>query len=129
MSGVKSIVALALLCTLGCTLLVCACALTAFNWWPAFVIIFYLLTPFPIYLCKRSMLNDYQSSDNSNIVDGGCFVLSVIVVSAFGLPVVLARSLIIRYESMALVLAANIVIYLTMLIYYKTARSDSQLLY
>ncbi|KAI0981135.1 hypothetical protein GJ496_010278 [Pomphorhynchus laevis] len=128
MNRLKSILLLALLCAIGSTLLLCACLLPKFNWWPIVVVLFYLLVQIPIHVCKTSNLQDYNPSSigqHANVSECACFCMSVLVVSAFGYPVILARSSVIKYESMALVLAANVVIYLTIFVFYSMDQSDS----
>jgi hypothetical protein len=63
------------------------------NWWPTFVIIFYVLAPFPIAIGRRCTSdNSYSMRDSSPCSDLMWFITSVIVVSAFGLPAVLCRA-------------------------------------
>jgi hypothetical protein len=63
------------------------------NWWPTFVIIFYVLSPIPLSIARRcSSSNVYGASDKSPCSDIMWFITSVIVVSAFGLPAILFRA-------------------------------------
>lgn len=57
------------------------------NWWPFFVIVFYFLAPIPMILAKR-----YTDSNEGNAMDCALFFTMGIVISAFGLPIILARS-------------------------------------
>ena len=59
------------------------------NWWPFFMLAFYLLAPFPIILSRR--YSDDSGASNP-CKEMAIFITAAIVVSAFGLPIVLARS-------------------------------------
>ena len=67
------------------------------DWWPTFVIIFYVLAPIPITIGRRcSSDNSYSIRDSSPCSDLMWFITSVIVISAFGLPAVLCRAAVVR---------------------------------
>lgn len=61
------------------------------NWWPTFVIIFYVISPIPIAIGRRCAPDSYSMRDTSPCADLMWFITSVIVVSAFGLPAVMHR--------------------------------------
>merc|ERR1712076_11468 len=87
---VKSLVALAFSGSIGLLFLFLACALPQFNnWYPFTVVIFYLLSPLPTLIAKRSA--DDSSSSNP-CRELAWFLTTGIVVSAFALPIVLARA-------------------------------------
>ena len=59
------------------------------NYWPLFVIVFYILAPVPMLIAKRFS----ETVENSSLViETAVFITAGIVVSAYGLPLVLARS-------------------------------------
>nr|CAG4645947.1 EOG090X0J87 [Lynceus sp. MCZ IZ 141354] len=98
------------------TFLVLACALPQFqNWWPFFVIAFYLLAPLPTVIARRCT----EDSGSSPSKEFGLFLTTGLVISAFALPLVLARSpsnaAVIAWGAAGLVTAANIVVFLTIL--------------
>jgi hypothetical protein len=63
------------------------------NWWPLFVIIFYVLCPIPLAIGRRCTSDSgYGTSDSSPCTDLMWFITSVLVVSAFGLPAILYRA-------------------------------------
>jgi len=83
-------VALAFSGSIGLLFLFLACALPQFNnWYPFTVVIFYLLSPLPTLIAKRSA--DDSSSSNP-CRELAWFLTTGIVVSAFALPIVLARA-------------------------------------
>jgi len=55
------------------------------------------------------------------------FITSVIVVSSFGLPAVMCRVGVIAIGSMSFIMAANVVIFTTIMIYFMTFGSDDSL--
>nr|CAG4638859.1 EOG090X0J87 [Cyclestheria hislopi] len=117
MAGIRALIGLAFTGSIGMTFLVLACALPQYNnWWPFFVIIFYLLAPFPTVISRR--YSDDSGSSNP-CYEIAIFITSCIVVSAFGLPIVLARSPaivpVIQWGAAGFVIAANAVVFLTIL--------------
>ena len=90
MAGVKHLVALALSGSLGLLLLFLACALPQFNnWIPFTVVVFHLASPLPSLLARRHGDSSPGSSPGKEIA---WFLTTGIVVSAFALPIVLARA-------------------------------------
>src|SRR6266487_4579360 len=90
MAGIKTLVALAFSGSLGMTLVILACALPSYdNWWPFAITIFYFLSPLPTMLARRYQ-EDVGSSNACKEL--ALFLTAGIVISAFGLPIVLARS-------------------------------------
>ena len=90
MAGVKPLVGLAFTGSIGLLFLFLACALPQFdNWIPFTVIIFYLMAPIPTLFAKRRAEN---ASGSSPFQEFAWFLTTGIVVSAFALPVVLARA-------------------------------------
>uniref|UniRef100_A0A9L0RAV8 Leptin receptor gene-related protein n=1 Tax=Equus caballus TaxID=9796 RepID=A0A9L0RAV8_HORSE len=90
MAGVKALVALSFSGAIGLTFLMLGCALEDYGvYWPLFVLIFYVISPIPHFIAKRA-------TDDSDAASSACrelayFFTTGIVVSAFGLPIILAR--------------------------------------
>ena len=59
------------------------------NWWPLFVLIFYALCPVPMMLANRFQ-DTVEAS--SALIETCIFLTAGVVVSAFGLPIVLAHT-------------------------------------
>jgi len=90
MAGIRALVGLAFSGSIGMTFLVLACALPQFNnWWPFFLLAFYLIAPFPTIISRK--YGD-GTGNSTPCQEMAVFLTSVIVVSAFGLPIVLARA-------------------------------------
>lgn len=128
------LVGLAFSGSIGMTLVILGCALPGYgNWWPFFVTLFYVLSPIPTVLARRYQ-DDVGSSNACKEL--ALFITTGIVISAFGLPLVLARSggpvvspisfsltvvntltiyQQIHWGSCLLTLAGNVVVFLTIL--------------
>ncbi|CAG5122588.1 unnamed protein product [Candidula unifasciata] len=117
------LIGLAFACALGVTFLVLACALPEYNnWWPMFVLFFYVLSPLPTIVARR-LSNGYDSS-SSACIELCIFLTTGIVVSSIGLPIVLAHVAVIKWGACALVISGNVVVFLTILGYFKVFGND-----
>jgi len=127
MAGLKALVTLAFFGSVGMTLLVVGCALYD-NWWPFFVVIFYLLSPIPMLLSRRYSASGMGPSNPCQEL--AVFLTMGIVVSAFGLPIILARSpggsdkKVIDLAAMWYVLGGNIIVFLTIVGFFITFGSE-----
>ncbi|TGZ74815.1 hypothetical protein CRM22_000735 [Opisthorchis felineus] len=105
MRGVQILVLVALAGACSFTFLLLACALPQYAvWWPMFVLIFYILTPIPVFIAR--------SQSEANTVRDICAFLTVILIfSAYALPILLARAPLgspaIQWGACALTLTAN----------------------
>ncbi|XP_071952435.1 leptin receptor gene-related protein-like [Antedon mediterranea] len=120
MAGLRSLILLSFSASIGLLLVVLACALQAFgSWWPMFVLVFYLLSPMPMWISQRLTESDYGSGGPSNALHEICLFLTTgIVVSAYALPFVLAHSGVIKWGAMAMVLFGNTWCFLTILAFF-----------
>uniref|UniRef100_A0A0B7AZN6 Leptin receptor overlapping transcript-like 1 n=1 Tax=Arion vulgaris TaxID=1028688 RepID=A0A0B7AZN6_9EUPU len=87
-----------------------------------FVLFFYFLSPLPTVVAKR-LSNSYDSS-SSACIELCIFLTTGIVISSIGLPIVLAHVEVIKWGACALVISGNIVVFLTILGYFKVFASD-----
>ncbi|XP_028328326.1 leptin receptor gene-related protein-like [Gouania willdenowi] len=114
MAGIKALVGLSFSGAIGLTFLLLSCALEDYQkYWPLFVLIFYVLSPIPIFIARR--VSDDTDASSSACRELAYFLTTGIVVSAFGLPIVLAHTTIIKWGACGLVLTGNAVIFLTIL--------------
>ncbi|RMC08784.1 hypothetical protein DUI87_15035 [Hirundo rustica rustica] len=112
--AVAALVALSFSGAIGLTFLMLGCALEYYGvYWPLFVLIFYFLCPIPHFIAKR--VGDDSDAASSACRELAYFFTTGIVVSAFGLPIILARVEAIKWGACGLVLAGNAVIFLTIL--------------
>lgn len=131
MGTIGGIIGMSFAASIGILLVVLGCALHEFQtpkgpWWILFNLFFYVLAPIPALISRR-VGSDFSSfSGNSNLVSEiALFMTSGIVISAFGLPIVLARAHIIKYGAMALVMTGNLFIFCTILAFFTVFdRSD-----
>ncbi|VDI47210.1 leptin receptor gene-related protein-like [Mytilus galloprovincialis] len=115
MEPIVALIAMAFAAAVGVTFLVLGCALYD-NWWPMFVLIFYFLSPLPTVISRR--MSDSLDTASSACVELAIFLTSGIVISAIGLPLVLAHVNTIDWGACALVLAGDLVVFLTILGYF-----------
>ncbi|KPM10270.1 transitional endoplasmic reticulum ATPase TER94-like protein [Sarcoptes scabiei] len=120
MAGLKGkLVFLAFLGSVGMTLIILSCASPAFGsvWWPFFVVIFYVISPLPVLIANRYLEN--TNTNTTTAKDVALFITAVIVISAYGLPIILARAppdhpTIVTWACI-LALMGNTVVFLTIL--------------
>merc|ERR1711915_150607 len=97
--------------------LVLACALYDNNWWPLFVLMFYFLAPVPLVCSRRVGDSGGMGGSSNGCLDFARFITVCIVVSAYALPIVLAKapalSPVIQTGACWLVMAGNTVTFLT----------------
>ncbi|XP_057297956.1 leptin receptor gene-related protein-like [Hydractinia symbiolongicarpus] len=132
MGTLGAIVGMSFLCAIGILMVVLGCALDEFKtergpWWIMFNLFFYILAPIPALIVRR-VGSDFSSfSGTSNLVaEIALFFTAGIVVSAFGLPIVLARAGIIKYGAMGLVMTGNFFIFLTILLFFTVFQAEDE---
>ncbi|XP_063540446.1 leptin receptor gene-related protein [Cydia strobilella] len=114
MAGVKGLIALAFAGSIGMTMVILACALPKYGlWWPFFVVLFYVLCPIPTMIARRH--TDSTAGGNSPCMETAVFLTMGLIVSSFGLPIVLAHVGTIAAGACYLTLAGNVIVYLTIL--------------
>ncbi|XP_002740999.1 leptin receptor gene-related protein-like [Saccoglossus kowalevskii] len=108
----------------GLTLVVLGCALKPYGeWWPMFVLFFYVLSPIPTVIARR-YAPDLSSGASSACIEYSIFFTTGIVVSAYGLPLVLAHTEAIKWGAAGLTLAGNTVSFFTILAYFIIFNQD-----
>uniref|UniRef100_A0A3Q2HPK7 Leptin receptor overlapping transcript-like 1 n=1 Tax=Equus caballus TaxID=9796 RepID=A0A3Q2HPK7_HORSE len=91
MAGIKALISLSFGGAIGLMFLMLGCALPIYNqYWPLFVLFFYILSPIP-YCIARRLVDDTDAMSNA-CKELAIFLTTGIVVSAFGLPIVFARA-------------------------------------
>lgn len=129
MAGLKELVVLAFMGSIGLTVLLVGCATPSLGgvWWPFFVVIFYIAAPIPVLFANR--YNDESTSQSTTFKDVALFLTSGIVISAYGLPIILARSPVneplIQTGACALVLMGNSIVFLTILGFFYSFNNEN----
>lgn len=123
MAGIKALVALAFAGSIGMTFVILACALPQYAvWWPFFVVLLYLLAPVPTLIARRYA--EDSGGSGGPCLEFSIFITMGFIVSAFALPIVLARSPaehpVIQMGACYLTLAGNVVVFLTLLGFFLT---------
>ncbi|THD28671.1 Leptin receptor overlapping transcript [Fasciola hepatica] len=123
MSVIRIVVLVALAGTCSFTFLLLACALPQYGvWWPMFVLIFYLLTPIPVMICATREIEPAAK-------DLCTFITTVLIFSAYALPILLARAPYsapaIKWGACALTVTANTFMFATIFwVIYLTSKDD-----
>jgi len=114
MAGIKTLVGLSFAAAMGLMFLFLGCALPGYEkWWPLFILFFYVLSPIP-YIMSRRYADSYNLDSSSNAcAETSIFVTCILVISAFGLPVVLAHTQAIAWGACALVFTGNLIMFAT----------------
>lgn len=115
-STISGIIGLSFSFSVGVLLLSLGCAIYH-NWWPAFVVLFYILAPIPYSLAKRYSEASYSTNSNCAL-EVALFLTSVLVISAYGLVLVLAHHQTIEKGATWLILGADTVMFSTILAYF-----------
>ncbi|KAJ2778894.1 Vacuolar protein sorting-associated protein 55 [Coemansia javaensis] len=100
----------------GFLLSILSCALYG-NWWPLLVVATYALAPAPNAIFGQYVSADPLADASSSVADFGRFLTAVLVVSGFGLPVVLAHAEIITSTAMTMSIVGGVLVYGTIIAY------------
>lgn len=87
------------------------------------MLLFYVAAPIPTVISKR------QNSDNSSCLEFAIFITVGIILSSFGLPIVLAHAEAIKWGACILTLCGNVVVYATILGYFLAVQVSFRIKY
>ncbi|KAF9454510.1 vacuolar protein sorting 55 superfamily protein [Macrolepiota fuliginosa MF-IS2] len=116
-AGLRTVILLSFVLAVGFLLIILSCALWS-NWLPLLVALTFVLAPLPNAVfshCGSDEFSSYESSGGP--VDLGRFLTSLIVVTGFALPIVLAHSGIIDSKASIMSIAGGGLVYGTILAY------------
>ncbi|KAI9100665.1 vacuolar protein sorting 55 [Phlyctochytrium arcticum] len=119
MAGMKTIISLAFLLAIGILFVILSCAQYG-SWLPLLVILVFVLAPLPNLICGRvdgggDIWSD--GGDRRGIAETGTFITSFLVISGFGIPMVLAHAGKIQEMAMAMSVTGGLMVYGTILGY------------
>jgi len=108
----------------GFLLIILSCALWS-NWFPLLVALIFVLAPLPNALFSHCGSDEFAASyENSGPIDFGRFITSIVVVSGFALPIVLAHSGIIHPNASAMSIVGGGLVYGTIQAYAAAFKQD-----
>ncbi|KAJ2097297.1 Vacuolar protein sorting-associated protein 55, partial [Coemansia sp. S142-1] len=85
----------------------------------------YAFAPLPNAIFGRYVSSDPLADVSSSVADFGRFLTSILVVSGFGLPLVLAHSGIIAVPAMVMSIGGGLLVYGTIIVYSTLFRAQS----
>ncbi|KZT26444.1 vacuolar protein sorting 55 [Neolentinus lepideus HHB14362 ss-1] len=123
-AGLKTVILLSFVLAVGFLLIILSCALWA-NWLPLLVALTFVLAPLPNALFGRFNADDFSAEyEGSGAADVGRFLTSMVVVTGFALPIVLAHSEVIRPAACVMSIIGGGLVYGTILAYSAAFRQD-----
>jgi len=113
-----AVILLSFVLAVGFLLIILSCALWA-NWLPLLVALTFVLAPLPNALFAHCGGDDFSTTgdEGSGAVDLGRFITSIVVVTGFALPLVLAHSDVIRPGACVMSIVGGGLVYGTILAY------------
>ncbi|KAJ3489075.1 hypothetical protein NLI96_g2385 [Meripilus lineatus] len=122
-AGIKTVILLSFVLAVGFLMIILSCALWS-NWLPLLVAFTFVLAPLPNAIFSRCGSDDFSTEEGSGPVDLGRFITSIIVVTGFALPLVLAHSEVIAPTACGMSIVGGSLVYGTILAYTRTFRQD-----
>ncbi|QRW27623.1 vacuolar protein sorting 55 superfamily protein [Rhizoctonia solani] len=124
-AGLKTVILLAFVLAVGFLLIILSCALWN-NWLP--LLRYYSSCPLPNAIFSHCGSEDFTDYDGNNAaVDIGRFLTSIIVITAFALPLVLAHADVIKPTACGMAIVGGALVYGTILSYtavFKTGEDE-----
>lgn len=103
---------LSIICTMGVTFLLLGCVLPN-SYWPLFVLLFYLFLPIPILVASSCDQYGDQTSANELAI----FITAMLLVSTFGLLIVIYQKGLIKGQGFSFALVGNVIFICTAIVY------------
>ncbi|KAF5365632.1 hypothetical protein D9758_003324 [Tetrapyrgos nigripes] len=124
-AGLKTVILLSFVLAVGFLLIILSCALWH-NWLPLLVALIFVLAPLPNALFAHCGSDDFASYENPGPVDLGRFITSMIVVTGFALPIVLAHSGVINTGACVMSIVGGGLVYGTILAYSTAFKQEEE---
>ncbi|EDR14304.1 uncharacterized protein LACBIDRAFT_181878 [Laccaria bicolor S238N-H82] len=116
-AGLRTVILLSFVLALGFLLIILSCALWQ-NWLPLLVALTFVLAPLPNALFSHCGADEFAADyGDSGALDVGRFITSMIVVTGFALPTVLAHANVIDPKACVMSVAGGGLVYGTILAY------------
>ncbi|EJD06036.1 vacuolar protein sorting 55 [Fomitiporia mediterranea MF3/22] len=124
-AGLKTVILLSFVLAVGFLLIILSCALFK-NWLPLLVALTFVVAPLPNAIFAHCGSDDFSTDgEASGPVDLGRFITSMIVVTGFALPLILAHSEIIHPAACVMSIIGGGLVYGTILAYTATFSQEA----
>ncbi|KAG8967945.1 Vacuolar protein sorting-associated protein 55 [Tulasnella sp. 419] len=124
-AGLKTVILLSFVLAVGFLLIILSCALWS-NWLPLLVALTFVIAPLPNAIFAHCGGDDLSSEYEGNpAVDVGRFITSIIVVTGFALPLVLAHAEVIKPTASVMSIVGGGLVYGTILAYSQVFKQDA----
>lgn len=97
---------------MGVTFLLLGCVLPN-SYWPMFILLFYLFLPIPILIANSCD----QYGDQTGANELAIFITAILLVSTFGLLIVIYQKGLIKSQGFSFALAGNVIFICTAIVY------------
>jgi len=125
-AGLKTVILLSFVLAVGFLLIILSCALWA-NWLPLLVALLFVLAPLPNAVFAHCGHDDFSSDyEGSAPIDLGRFITSIIVVTGFALPLVLAHAEIIKQMASIMAIVGGALVYGTIMAYSNVFKEETE---
>ncbi|KAJ8078799.1 Vacuolar protein sorting-associated protein 55 [Marasmius tenuissimus] len=125
-AGLKTVILLSFVLAVGFLLIILSCALWQ-NWLPLLVALTFVIAPLPNALFSHCGADDFSGAyESAGPVDIGRFLTSVIVVTGFAFPVVLAHAGVIHTTACVMSIVGGGLVYGTILAYTAAFRQEEE---
>ncbi|KAK0450916.1 related to VPS55-protein involved in late endosome to vacuole trafficking [Armillaria ostoyae] len=124
-AGLKTVILLSFVLAVGFLLIILSCALWH-NWLPLLVALTFVLAPLPNAVFSHCGSDEFSSQyeGGGGPIDLGRFITSLVVVTGFALPVVLAHSDVITKSACVMSIIGGGLVYGTILAYSAAFKQD-----
>jgi len=123
-AGLRTVIFLSFSLAVGFLLIILSCALWS-NWLPLLVALTFVTAPLPNSLFANCRGDDFAGDEGSGAIDFGRFVTSVIVVTGFAFPLILAHADVIKKEACVMSIVGGGLVYGTILAYSAVFKRDT----
>ncbi|TDL27498.1 vacuolar protein sorting 55 [Rickenella mellea] len=125
-AGLKTVILLSFVLAVGFLLIILSCALWS-NWLPLLVALTFVVAPLPNALFSHCGSDDFSTeNEGSGPVDLGRFITSLIVVTGFALPLILAHAEVIKPAACIMSIIGGGLVYGTILAYTAAFKQDTE---
>ncbi|KAK0197055.1 vacuolar protein sorting 55 [Armillaria mellea] len=123
-AGLKTVILLSFVLAVGFLLIILSCALWH-NWLPLLVALTFVLAPLPNAVFSHCGSDDFSNQyEGGGAIDLGRFITSLVVITGFALPVVLAHSDVITKSACVMSIIGGGLVYGTILAYSAAFKQD-----